>query len=53
MVAEGLLSRAVGVKTAGIVFACVVSGLALTAGVLAWREQTRIDNEQKADAPAH
>ncbi|MEU6559361.1 MFS transporter [Nocardia nova] len=40
VVAEGLLSRAVGVRTAGIVFAFVVSVLALTAGLLAWREQT-------------
>ncbi|MCP2192825.1 putative arabinose efflux permease, MFS family [Williamsia deligens] len=53
VVAEGLLSRAVGVRTAGIVFACVVSVLALTAGVLAWREQARIDADEKASTSAH
>ncbi|GED97952.1 MFS transporter [Gordonia crocea] len=41
VVAEGVLATAVGVRTAGTVFAGVVIVLALVAGVLVWREENR------------
>lgn len=44
VVAEGFLVKALGVRTAGTIFACVVSALALIAGVLIWLEHIHEDH---------